>query len=120
MSMVKEALKSALCALESERIMGADDQGNYTVEITSKRIQDAIAKIKAALTVVEQEPVAWLLVDKHNVVQPWREPSVVGAETDEQLDTFNRAFPEGAPFQSVPLVRSTDQPRETQHISLQP
>ena len=58
MSNKREALETALSALESERIMGADAQGNYTVEVTPKRILDAIAKVKAALAEPEQEPAA--------------------------------------------------------------
>lgn len=54
MSNKREALEAALNALESERIMAADDQGNYTVEVTSKRILDAIEKVKAALAEPEQ------------------------------------------------------------------
>lgn len=59
MSNKREALEAALSALESERIMAADSAGNYTIEITPKRITEAIAKVKAALTEPEQEPVAW-------------------------------------------------------------
>lgn len=58
MSNKREALEAALSALESERIMAQDGQGNYTVEATPKRILDAIEKVKGALAEPEQEPVA--------------------------------------------------------------
>lgn len=58
MTTQKQALEAALSALESERIMAKDVQGNYTVEVTPKRIIDAIEKVKAALAEPEQEPVA--------------------------------------------------------------
>jgi hypothetical protein len=70
-----QALEAALSALESERIMAADAQGNYTVEVTPNRILDAIAKVKAALAEPEQS-------------QPreWQELS-----EDEALEAFNRS-----------------------------
>ena len=55
MTTQKQALEAALSALESERIMAADAQGNYTVEVTPKRILDAIEKVKAALAEPERE-----------------------------------------------------------------
>jgi len=48
MTTQRQALEAALSALESERSMAADDQGNYTVEVTPKRILAAIEKVKAA------------------------------------------------------------------------
>jgi hypothetical protein len=59
MTTQKQALEAALSALESERIMAKDDQGDYTVEVTPKRIIDAIEKVKAALAEPGQEPVAY-------------------------------------------------------------
>jgi hypothetical protein len=61
MSNKREALEAALSALESERIMAKDGQGNYTIEVTPKRIIDAIEKVKAALAEPEQEPIRWLV-----------------------------------------------------------
>ena len=58
-----EALKLALEALNTNRVMAKDSEGNYTREITPKLIVEAIAAIKAALEAQrmaqpEKEPVA--------------------------------------------------------------
>jgi hypothetical protein len=93
MSNKREALEAALSALESERIMAADAQGNYTVEVTPKRIQDAIAKVNAALAEPEQEPVDVLAMPDTALGRTWdidrlifrlsltknEDPSLVGA-----------------------------------------
>lgn len=55
MTTQRQALEAALSALESERIMAKDGQSNYTVEVTPKRILDAIVKVKEAL--VEPKPI---------------------------------------------------------------
>ena len=60
MTTQRQALEAALSALESERIMAKDGQSNYTVEVTPKRILDAIEKVKVALAEPEQEPVAYM------------------------------------------------------------
>lgn len=69
MSNKREALEAALSTLESERIMAADAQGKYTVEVTPKRIIAAIEKIKAALAEPEQEPVSPGEADFEQVMQ---------------------------------------------------
>ena len=56
MTTQRQALEAALSALESERIMGADAQGDYTLELTPKRILAAVEQVKAALAEPEQEP----------------------------------------------------------------
>lgn len=72
MTTQRQALEAALSALESERIMAQDGQGNYTVEATPKRILEAIEKVRAALAEPEQEPVApipGLAADPSNFVR---------------------------------------------------
>lgn len=69
MTTQKQALEAALSALESERIMAKDGQGNYNKEVTPKRILDAVEKVKAALAEPAQEPVAKQY--KHSKTGEW-------------------------------------------------
>jgi len=54
-------LQTVLNALEINRVMGSDEQGNYTKEITPKQITEAIAIVKQMM---QAEPVAWWITSK--------------------------------------------------------
>jgi hypothetical protein len=54
----KQAMQKALDALEINRVMAQDADGNYTKEVTPKLITAAIADLRAALD-APVEPVAW-------------------------------------------------------------
>ena len=50
----KELVKQLVEALEAERIMGKDSEGNYTIEVTPRRITEAIAAGRAWLDTNKQ------------------------------------------------------------------
>jgi hypothetical protein len=61
-----EVMKQALEALNTCRVMGADDDGNYTKEITPKVITSAITALRQAIEQAEkQEPVAWMAIENY-------------------------------------------------------
>jgi hypothetical protein len=104
----KQALEAALSALESERIMAQDDQGNYTVEVTPKRILDAIEQVKAALAEPEQEPVASPSILRYHAILEWNraqpDPPIAIPKEYWVAEQLKRFYPE-------------PQPREWQELS---
>ncbi len=49
MNITKEEVQQILYALENERVMGADERGDYTIEITPKIITKAITLLQSKL-----------------------------------------------------------------------
>lgn len=98
MTTQRQALEAALSVLESERIMAADAQGNYTVEVTPKRIIDAIEKVKAALAEPEQEPAGYAVFAWGRLENTYR--------TRSGADLFRAACPENAYASVAPLYTS--------------
>lgn len=100
-----EALRMALDALGTCRVMAADKHGNYTREVTPKVVLTAIAALKAALE-QEEEPVVWMVIGDGEFGE-----YIAGTHFEQSASLYRRYW-EKRGYELQPLYAVSPQPKQ--------